>query len=472
MKNPVKVQFLSKDEREQIFQGALDVLEKVGVSIEDEILCKMMEKKGCEVNDKSNVVKIGKGLVRECINETNKKPVYKCINGKELHLYGNNRYYGSLIIDPFVLDYEKGRRKAVLNDVVRHARLGDALPLVDHIYKMEESCSDVDQRIVNLKTIEAFVSNTTTSLLCAPASLDSLKVWVDISEIIAGGSLFENPILSSYVSTVSPLFLTRDVGMQLRYSVEKGVLLRGGPCQMAGATAPYTMAGSLVTGVAETLFLLVAVQSVRKGATFVVGMGGHSIDMKTGNVIYGGPIKGILHIGGMEMAEYLNLPSNCGVFSSLSPNYGIQNGIESALSAAFTYFCKNHIMGGMGSLGNACGVSAEQILIHHDMVMTLKRYDEGIKVNKETLGLKSIEKVGIRGSYLADDLTIKYLRTGEHYLPEFCEVYRPGWDKVTMMEKVHKRVEEIIASHKPEVNQDRIELVNNYVNNKVKEVLW
>lgn len=471
MKNPVRLKFLSGEEREQIFQGALEILEDVGVGVEDEVLRKVMLKKGCIGSDGSDIVKIEKELVKECIRDTDKKPVYKCINGKELNLYGDNRYYGSLIIDPFVLDYEKGIRKAVLNDVIKHARLGDALPLVDHIYKMDESCSDIDQRIVDLKTIEAFVSNTTTSLFCAPASLNSLKTWVDISEIIAGGSLFENPILSAYLATVSPLFLTKDVGKQLMYCIERGVLVRGGPCQMAGATAPYPIAGSLVTGIAEMLFLLVAVQSVRKGAPFVVGIGGHSIDMKTGNVIYGGPIKDILHIGGMEMTEYLDLPSNCGVFSSLCPNYGVQNGIEAALSAVFTYFCRNHIMGGMGTIGNACGVSAEQILIHHDIVETMGRYDEGIKVDGEMLGIESIKKVEIRGSYLADDLTMKYLKTKEHYLSEFCEVYHPGWDGEKMIEKVHKRAEEIIAGHRPEVNQDRVDAVNNYVNNKVKMVL-
>jgi len=99
------------------------------------------------------------------------------------------------------------------------------------------------------------------------------------------------------------------------------------------------------------------------------------------------------------------------------------------------------------------------------------RYDEGIKVDREMLGIESIKNVGIRGSYLADDLTMKYLKTKEHYLSEFCEVYHPGWDGEKMIEKVHKRAEEIIAGHRPGVNQDRIDAVNNYVNNKVKMVL-
>ncbi|MCL4415987.1 MAG: trimethylamine methyltransferase family protein [Actinobacteria bacterium] len=471
MKNPLKVKILSEEEREQIFQGSLEILEKVGIEVEDESLRKIMLKKGCIGSEESNVIKIEKELTKGCINDTDKKPVYKCINGKELHLYGNNRYYGSLIIDPFVLDYERGMRKALLSDVIKHAKLGDALPLVDHIYKMDESCSDVDQRIVNLKTIEAFISNTTTSLFCAPASLDSLKTWVDIAEIAAGDSLIKNPILSAYLAPVSPLFLTKDVGQQLIYCLEKGVLVRGGPCQMAGATAPYTIAGSLVSGIAEMLFMLVAVQLVKRNAPFVAALGGHSIDMKTGNVIYGGPVKDMLHTACLEMVEYLNLPSNFGVFSSLCPNYGVQNGLESAFSSVFTYFSRNHIMGGMGSFGNACGVSAEQILIHHDMVETLKRYDEGIKVDSETLGIESIKKAGIRGNFLTDDLTMKYLKTKEHHLSKFYEIYHPGWDGEKMIEKVHRRVEEIIDSHKPKINQDRVDMINNYVNKKVRETL-
>ena len=109
--------------------------------------------------------------------------------------------------------------------------------------------------------------------------------------------------------------------------------------------------------------------------------------------------------------------------------------------------------------------------MQHDIFETIKRYDEGIDASEETLAFESIEKAGPDGNYLTDDLTMKYLKTREHYLLEFCEVYYPGWDRIIMMEKIHKRAEENIENHKPEVNWDRIDAVKDYVNRKVKEII-
>ena len=45
----------------------------------------------------------------------------------------------------------------------------EALPYIDMLTRMDHSCTDVPDSIVNLKTIEALVTNTTKSLFCAPA---------------------------------------------------------------------------------------------------------------------------------------------------------------------------------------------------------------------------------------------------------------------------------------------------------------
>ena len=128
-------------------------------------------------------------------------------------------------------------------------------------------------------------------------------------------------------------------------------------------------------------------------------------------------------------------------------------------------------MAGMGSMGNACGISPEQILTHYDIVMNLRRYEQGIQVNQQTLGLQSIQEVGIQGNYLTDKLTLQYLKSEEQFLSEFCEVYYPGGDQKTMLEKIHHRAEEIMATHHSQVNEDRLGMVNAYVNMKIKKIM-
>jgi len=45
------------------------------------------------------------------------------LNGRVLEVGGENRHYTSLILDPFIVDYQQGLRRPVLEDVRRHTIL-------------------------------------------------------------------------------------------------------------------------------------------------------------------------------------------------------------------------------------------------------------------------------------------------------------------------------------------------------------
>ena len=63
------------------------------------------------------------------------------------------------------------------------------------------------------------------------------------------------------------------------------------------------------------------------------------------------------------------------------------------------------------------------------------------------------------------------MKTKEHYLSGLDEIYSAGSNSKTMLEKAYERVKEIISSHKPAVNMNRIEKVNAYVYDKIKEIM-
>lgn len=459
----VKVQFIPKEKREEIYKAALKILEKTGVKVGDKVIRNLLKKRGAKVDDTSEIVKLPKEIVEESLITTNKKPILNCVNGKELHLYGDNRYYGSLVIDPYVIDYKEGLRRPRLSDIERHARLGDALPKVDNIYKMDHSCTDVPEKDTDLITLKAFVSNTTTSYNCAPATMESARVWVEVSEIMAGGSLKDNPILTVYVPTVTPLTLTKKDGEITRYLLEKGVLLRSGPCPIAGATSPYTLAGTITLSEAEMLFSIVVVQSIAPGASCLLGAGASTLDMSSGIDVYCGLPKDIMHIAGLEMVEYHNLPSSAGLFSTAVSKFDFQAGQENTLGLAYSFFAKNNLLGGMGSIANAVGISAEKIVIDHDLIEMLERVEKGIALSDEKLAVESIMKVGPDGNYLTDDLTLKYLRSDEHFSGNLYDRPTSNEETQTMLKRAHERVEELIQHHKPAVPENRLEEVEKYI---------
>ena len=58
------------------------------------------------------------------------------LNGKILNIGGNNRYYTSLIPNPWIADYNEGLRRPVLEEVRINTITGESLPNVDALMRM------------------------------------------------------------------------------------------------------------------------------------------------------------------------------------------------------------------------------------------------------------------------------------------------------------------------------------------------
>lgn len=65
---------------------------------------------------------------------------------------------------------------------------------------------------------------------------------------------------------------------------------------------------------------------------------------------------------------------------------------------------------GMGMLEMGMTMSYEQLLIDQEIVRMIRRVLQGIAVNKDTIALDVIKKVGPAGNYLAEKHTRQYMR--------------------------------------------------------------
>ena len=462
---------LSDTNRERVHVAAREVLEKGGVCVEERELFEQLCQRGATPGAQVDQLRIPRQLVDECLQTVNRRPVLFCVNGKELRHGSQDRSYGSLVTDPYIVDYRHAVRRPRLDDIARHTRLGDALPLVECIHLMDDTIPELEPHISELKGLEAFVANTTTAYSCAPGSEQGTRHWIEIAEIMAGGSLKDKPVLAAYVPTVSPLVLTDFNTKQLRLFLRRGVLCRVGPCAIAGATAPYPVAGLVVQSWAEFLMALVAAQVIVPGAPIVGGGGGaHPMNMCSTESLYSGISKALASAAVNELCAWLDLPTHSGNFSTLCSNYGVQNGMESALGAFATIFSRVNIFGGFGSLANACGMSAAQIVLHHDLAETLEHFRKGIDLTEEKLAVESIVSVGPRGNFLEDTLTLKYLRSDEHLFGPCFEQCAGTRDKKTMAERASELAEELILAHQPAVPENRLEEVHRYVEREVAKL--
>ena len=174
----------------------LRVLSEVGIELGSDWARKAFAKKGAKVGS-DHRVKFPNELVEELIGLAPSIVNLTGLNNKELRIGSGEKYNNSICIDPKMVDYDDGLRGPVLNDVVKHATIGDYLPAVHTIYKMDMDCSDIERNAQELKSIEACFANTTKHIYCIPANMRSARIWTEMANIRADGkSLGEYPILS------------------------------------------------------------------------------------------------------------------------------------------------------------------------------------------------------------------------------------------------------------------------------------
>ena len=295
--------------------------------------------------------------------------------------------FGSLVIDPWIIDYETQKpRRPVLADVVRHTRLGDALEDVDFLYRMDMPPEDVPGAHAFIRTLEAFALNTTKPMLAAPASRESLADWLELADILAGGRpLAERPFLCLCAPVTTPLTFHALNAEIMKEGIRRGLPLCAQTEPIAGTTAPLSFAGGLLMGNCENLFLVTMAQSLRPGAAIAYSVGNALTDLRTGSAIFYPADKMLWKIASAQMARFYRLPIEGEATGSLVGRYDMQNGIEHALHMLPAVVSGGGMFNGLGSCYNACGMSAEMVVIHSDLLRLLDRIRLGVAVSEEML---------------------------------------------------------------------------------------
>jgi trimethylamine--corrinoid protein Co-methyltransferase len=447
---------LSEDERRTIIDQAYRLVAEVGIKVAGQGLCDRLRRAGARVDQGSGRVCVAREMAAEYLAQAPKVCRLETIDGRPIRVGGGDRRCVSLVLDPIIVDYDEGPRSPRLADVARHTRIGDALPLVNCIYKMDQGVSDVPIEQVNATTLYEFLSNTTKCVTGNPADMESMRLWIDMLQVILGGDDFRaRPIASFGCHVTSPFRLSPHECELMEFLAERWIPTTGGSCPMAGASSPFTLAGTLLQCVAETIFHIAAIQVVQPGLPVMAGSSLFAFNMQAGDITAGGVETTLMDAAYIELIRELGLPvSGCVGFAD-PPALDVQAGAEAALASMAMVLSGADSINGLGTIANAAGVSAEKIVIDHDLIEMVHRLRQGVRVEETTLAFDAIVEVGRGGDFMTHPETLAHLRTGEHYYGgSFGRGGQAHFSK-PMLEKAHERVEEIQRTHVPIVS-DRI----------------
>jgi trimethylamine--corrinoid protein Co-methyltransferase len=449
----VTFSILTEQERKRIIDEAYRLVAEVGVRVESDSLGATLRSAGAAVDAASGCTRIPREMAVEYLRRV--PAVYPCqtIDGRTIHAGGGDQRYVSLVLDPVIVDYDEGPRAPRLADVAKHAKIGDALPLVNTIYRMDQGVSDVPIEKVNAATLFEFLSNTTQHVTCNPADMNSARLWIEMVEVILGGDDFRSRPIASFGSHVtSPFRLGAHECELMEFLASRWILMSVGSCPMAGATSPFTLAGTLLLSLAETIFQMVVGQVLQPGLPMIGGSTVFAFNMQAGDVTAGGIETSLMDAAYAELIHELGMPvSGCIGFAD-SPALDVQAGVEAFAASLAMTLARVDSLNGLGTIGNAAGVSAEKIVIDHDLIEAADRFRRGVTVDDVTLAFDVISQVGPGGDFMSHEHTLGQLRTGEHYYGGSFGRGGPDHFSKPMIERAHERVRDILANHTPAVS--------------------
>jgi trimethylamine--corrinoid protein Co-methyltransferase len=247
---------------------------------------------------------------------------------------------------------------------------------------------------------------------------------------------------------------------KLLLAAEKRVPVIYTPCPIAGATAPMTLAGALVIAVADSLSGLVAAQFHAPGAPFIMGGVLSTMDMSSTIYTYGSPELSLLSAALTDLTHFYRLPmfSTAGCTDSkVFDEQAVAEGMMSIFSAVLS---GANLVHDVGFLENGLVGSYEMVVASDELIAMAKHFVKGVEVNRETLAVDVIDKVGPGGNFVAEDHTDKHFKEVEWFPKLMDRQNLSNWvlsGSKPMRQRVNERVKEILSTHKVEPLSEEVE---------------
>lgn len=298
-----------------IHEATLQVLWKTGIRISSKRAQDIFAGAGCDVNYEDGMVKIPYQVVIDAINSAPKQVLLAARDPQhDIFLEGKKVVFknfatGVKVIDP----YTQGYRDSTKEDLGNIARFCDAIDEVD-FFTLAVSAQDISPQVRDLHEAEVVLTNTTKHFSHDTHSVENTKRFLEMAAVIAGGreALQERPIVSLGTCPVTPLELHEECTDIIIEGALAGVPVNILSMGLAGATAPVTMAGTLVVTNAEVLSGIVLAQLVNKGAPVIYGTSNTIMDLLHTTSPVGAPEHAMFSAAVGHIGHYYNIPTDVG----------------------------------------------------------------------------------------------------------------------------------------------------------------
>lgn len=416
-----RMSWLDEAEKEALVAGALELLERVGIELRGSRALPVLAAQGATVDECAGVVRLPGELVRAALARCPRRVVMAGASPEHDVVLddGEPAHFCSSGCAAFILDHETGeRRHSTLADLQIATALLDETSAVDLLWTTI-TANDVPIEVRELVGYYTVLSETHKHVTFVDSPSRAEPV-IRMMEVLAGSldAFRERPRFSTLLTAASPL---RIDGPLLDFHAQTAA--HGAPVEvytvpMAGATAPVTVAGTIVQSLAEVFGVITALQALAPGARVLVGTSGSIMDMRSAGISYAAPENTLMNAACVEVAHHVGLPAAVPGLATDAKEASIQAGYEKAIKGLVTAgVSADVISGGVGMIDSVNTLFLPQIVIDAEIVGMIRRVLGDVDLSREAMLLDMVERVGIGGDFLKEKETRTRLRAGEHFLP-------------------------------------------------------
>ncbi|TVR33327.1 MAG: trimethylamine methyltransferase [Spirochaetaceae bacterium] len=412
---------LTGEQVKKIADEALRVLEKGGMLVHTRTGREALRKAGARVDDSSGLVRFPRSLVEDAVaSNPSSITLHARKPGYDVVLEKNRVHYGTGGTAIYVLDPDSGeRRPSTIEDVILNARMVEQLQNI-HLFTINVFPNEIQSRDhIDINRFFHSLDNTGKHVMGGLYSLQGCRQTVEMAEELAGGAreLAGRPFVSFITLIISPFKIDDRYGEMTCYLAGKGLPVVVPTEPICGTTSPVTLAGNVLTHIAETLGGIALVQSVRKGAPGICGSVGSITNLQNMDHVGGAIERAMINAAVSQLAQYFEIPLYSTGGTSDAVELDIQAAWESAMSSLLVAMSgANYIHDIAGLMEADLTVSYDKLVMDNEILGMCQRVLRGIEVNDDTLAADLMIERGPGAHYLDADHTIEHMRN-EFYSP-------------------------------------------------------
>jgi trimethylamine--corrinoid protein Co-methyltransferase len=375
---------------------------------------------------------------------------------------GNRAVFAPVYGPPFVIDLDRGRREAKLEDFQNFVKLTYLSPYLHHSGGTIVEPTDEPVPTRHLDMLFAHIKYSDKAFMGSVTAAENAADSVTMAEIVFGKErIRQHPALLSLINVSSPRrYDDRMLGAIKVYARARQALLIT-PFLMAGAMSPVSLAGTLALQNAEALAGIALCQMISPGLPVIYGSFMTNIDLQSGAPVFGSPESQLALIAGRQMADFYGLPFRSGGTFSSSKIADAQAGYESIQVMVPTVLSQvNFVLHAAGWLENGLVAGYEKFVIDCELLGMYHTWAKGIDLSDEAFALDALAEVAPGGHFLGTQHTMRHFRTAFYRAELFDYNSAEQWEldgALDTAQRANRKWKQLLASYQPPPLDETIE---------------